>query len=258
LSGGLTSLMLFFYKWIITNLALKSFLWGYFYWSFIGFWATISCGLLVVAYFFVRKNIINKIENIINKIENIINKIENIINKISFNYHRRSPRPVMEAIDFGLLSFLIISFIYYSIVSSSIPFPVINSSDFWAWISTFTLWSLSGLCMIVGVVIGISLVWSIYEIFFNSYGLRKSGVIAENWTRKNHKTEWFISLYIWVCTILGISTGIGAFIGFNTYLFTASILSAVSLTGLSIYPPLRLKYLKSQYRQQESQKLIEP
>lgn len=64
--------------------------------------------------------------------------------------------------------------------------------------------------------------------------------------------------YILLTSCVGISTGLGFVSGFNTYLLTASVLSAVSLTGLSIYPPLRLQYLKSQYRQQESRKLIEP
>jgi hypothetical protein len=59
-------------------------------------------------------------------------------------------------------------------------------------------------------------------------------------------------------TGLGISTGIGAVIGFNPYLLSASTLSAVSLGGLCIYPPLKLQQLKAQYRKQESQKLIEP
>jgi serine/threonine protein kinase len=64
--------------------------------------------------------------------------------------------------------------------------------------------------------------------------------------------------YILLTSCVGISTGLGFVSGFNTYLLTASVVSAVSLTGLSIYPPLRLTSLKSQYRQQESQKLIEP
>ncbi|MDB9434403.1 serine/threonine protein kinase [Microcystis aeruginosa] len=64
--------------------------------------------------------------------------------------------------------------------------------------------------------------------------------------------------YILLTSCVSISTGLGFVSGFNTYLLTASVLSAVSLTGLSIYPPLRLQYLKSQYRQQESRKLIEP
>jgi serine/threonine protein kinase len=72
------------------------------------------------------------------------------------------------------------------------------------------------------------------------------------------KSKLIINLYILLTSCVGISTGLGFVSGFNTYLLTASVLSAVSLTGLSIYPPLRLNYLKSQYRQQESQKLIEP
>lgn len=236
LSGGLTISMLFFYKWIITNLALKTFLWGIFYWSFIGFWATIGSGLLVVAYFFFRENIMKQID-----------------------YYNRNRHPVVDGVEFSLLASIVLGIIYYSIFSSSIPFPVINSLNFWAWISSFTLWSFSGICMIFGVVIGISFAWGMYEIIENINHSSSGGIaIAKNWTRKNHKTEWFISLYVWVCAILGISTGIGVFIGFKTYLLTASVLSAVLLTGLSIYPPLRLKYLKSQYRQQESQKLIEP
>ncbi len=69
---------------------------------------------------------------------------------------------------------------------------------------------------------------------------------------------WTVAAYILVSAFFGISTGLGAVIGFNPYLLSASVLSTVSLGGLFIYPPLRLQQLKAQYRRQESQNLIEP
>jgi len=231
LSGGLTISMIFFYKWIITNLALKAFLWGIFYWSFIGFWPTIAGGLLVVAYLFFTENIVDQLE-----------------------YYSRTRYPAIQAINFCLLSAIVIGIIYYSIFSSPIPFPLINSSGFFEWISSFILFSFSGFSMILGIFIGSFLMVCINGILNTSSSIK----VAENWRRRNHTKAWFVGMYIWVCTILGVSAGLSFVSGFNTYLLTASVLSAVSLTGLSIYPPLRLKQLKSQYRQQESQKLIEP
>ena len=58
--------------------------------------------------------------------------------------------------------------------------------------------------------------------------------------------------------MIGIITGIGAVIGFNSYLLTGLTASALPLAGMLIYPPLKLRRLKAQYRRQESQNLIEP
>ena len=103
---------------------------------------------------------------------------------------------------------------------------------------------------------------------FIIYGCIRGGLddyVHENFLtylfhERRFKNRWTVASYILLTSCLGISTGLGSVTGFsfNTYLLTASVLSAVSLTGLSIYPPLRLNYLKSQYRQQESRKLIEP
>ncbi len=42
---------------------------------------------------------------------------------------------------------------------------------------------------------------------------------------------WTVAAYILVSAFFGISTGLGAVIGFNPYLLSASVLSAVSLGG---------------------------
>lgn len=76
--------------------------------------------------------------------------------------------------------------------------------------------------------------------------------------KKGVKEKWKRVMFTLFTSVLGISTGIGSFIGFNSYLLSASILSSVSLGGLCLDPPLRLQQLKAQYRKQESQKLIEP
>lgn len=64
--------------------------------------------------------------------------------------------------------------------------------------------------------------------------------------------------YVLLTTAVGILTGIGAVIGFNL-----SILGCLAVTGIPlvvglIRPPLKLRKLKAQYRQQESPNLIEP
>lgn len=56
----------------------------------------------------------------------------------------------------------------------------------------------------------------------------------------------------------GILTGIGAVIGFNSYLLAGLTAAALPLAGMLIYPPLKLVRLKAQHRRQESQNLIEP
>ncbi len=83
-------------------------------------------------------------------------------------------------------------------------------------------------------------------------------IILNIFYRNKLQKRWMINLYLLLTTILGISPGVVSIIGFNPYLLTASILSAVSLGGLCIYPPIKLMVLKAQYRKQESQKLIEP
>lgn len=69
-----------------------------------------------------------------------------------------------------------------------------------------------------------------------------------------------IALYIILTIATGILTGVGAVVGFNSYLLAGLIASALPLAGMLIYPPLKLRSLKAQYRRLESEypNLIEP
>jgi hypothetical protein len=90
------------------------------------------------------------------------------------------------------------------------------------------------------------------------YACLRKDFCTNLFSERQFKNRWTVASYILLTSCFGISTGLGLVTGFTTYLLAASVLSAVSLTGLLIYPPLKLKQLKSQYHQQESQKLIEP
>lgn len=67
-----------------------------------------------------------------------------------------------------------------------------------------------------------------------------------------------IAIYVILSIATGILTGVGSVIGFNSYLLTGLIASALPLTGMLIYTQFKLRQLKAQYRRQESQNLIEP
>ena len=61
-----------------------------------------------------------------------------------------------------------------------------------------------------------------------------------------------ITTFIYFVSIISTSilTGISAEIGFNPYLITGLLASGLPLTGMLLYPPLRLRQLKAQYRRQ--------
>ncbi|GCA71867.1 serine/threonine-protein kinase D [Microcystis aeruginosa NIES-2519] len=139
----------------------------------------------------------------------------------------------------------------------------------WTWWPWDSLWKSISLYFMFGCVIAIGLLGGTLSggIFgaiiaaFIGGGLDSyagGNFFTNLFHKRPFKNRWTVASYILLTSCVSISTGLGFVSGFNTYLLTASVLSAVSLTGLSIYPPLRLQYLKSQYRQQESRKLIEP
>ena len=65
------------------------------------------------------------------------------------------------------------------------------------------------------------------------------------------------ALYAFFTFITGVLIGMGAKIGFNTYLLISLSIVVLALSLMLIYPLFKLQKLKAQYRRQESQNLIE-
>ena len=89
------------------------------------------------------------------------------------------------------------------------------------------------------------------KFFFSSLGKTLSRYFLQS--KKNT-----IHLYLFFIFIIGILIGIVAVIGFHPYVFIPLVASALPLSIMLIYPPLKLMQLKAEYRRQESKNLIEP
>ncbi|MGK7884335.1 MAG: serine/threonine protein kinase [Crocosphaera sp.] len=133
--------------------------------------------------------------------------------------------------------------VFYRWMINNDPFSITSHSGGNIWEDIIIIYSLTT------VWIGVSIIlwWVLYAFC--------EACLGRKYYREETENKFLFRL---IPTILGISTGIGSVIGFNSYLLTASIFSAVSLGLLCIYPPIKLMVLKAQYRKQESQKLIEP
>jgi serine/threonine protein kinase len=179
----------------------------------------------------------------------------------------RIQRQTAENILYTLIVTISLGIAFVFLLNSELWFFVYtNKMSWWPWEN---LWNTLGLHFIAflslmtfvfgGALVGIIFGTMIHHFINGGLHRYSDGNFLTNLFHKRpFKNRWTVASYILLTSVLGVSTGLGFVSGFNTYLLTASVLSAVSLTGLSIYPPLRLNYLKSQYRQQESQKLIEP
>ncbi|MCZ8248318.1 MULTISPECIES: serine/threonine-protein kinase [unclassified Microcystis] len=126
----------------------------------------------------------------------------------------------------------------------------------------------------IGVVIGVVIRWAstgvidTFEIIDSikiplAISLGFGVVLAISWAigRAIRAIPWNGGLAVALSVLTaatGILTGIGAVIGFNSYLLAGLTAAALPLAGMLIYPPLKLVRLKAQHRRQESQNLIEP
>ena len=118
----------------------------------------------------------------------------------------------------------------------------------------------------VGGPIG-AILWSIIGLAFgfillvNLYGLFKAFNVVNQIMLAQFKEKGFTPkiaiIYIILTLITGIFTGSGLVVGFSSYLTIGFAVSSLPLIGILLYPPLRLKHLKAQYRRQESENLIE-
>ena len=106
-----------------------------------------------------------------------------------------------------------------------------------------------------GVILG-AIVWAIIGaiIWMIYWGINKLQIDCYN----RGFNYWMIALYLILTMTTGMLTGLGTAIGFNIYLLLALTASALPLAVILIYPPLKLRKLKAEYRRQESQNLIEP
>lgn len=84
-----------------------------------------------------------------------------------------------------------------------------------------------------------------------------NNILNDNFYKRGFNNN-AVALYLLLTTATGILTGVSAVIGFNPYLLTGLGVSALPLSVMLIYPPLKLQRLKAQYRRQESQNLIKP
>ena len=122
----------------------------------------------------------------------------------------------------------------------------------WFLITIMAVFFLGLVFALIGGILG----W-IFEMTFLKIEKIMNKIITKYFYSKGFSQKTFVS-YILFSTLTSILIGISATTELHPYLITGLIASAVPLTGILLYPPLRLRQLKAKYRRQESKKLIEP
>ena len=107
---------------------------------------------------------------------------------------------------------------------------------------------------IIGLVVG-------FILSINLFGLTKAfnvinDIMLEQFINQGFKQKRAM-IYITLTLMTGILTGVGLIAGFHQYLIMGLTASTLPLIGMLLYPPLKLRQLKLQYRRQESNNLID-